>query len=333
MKNKVAIVGATGNVGRKILELLLLRSKINPQLLRLYASSRSKGKKLNINAFEFPIEDAEKADFQDCFLALFSTDSSISKNLVPKALQAGAFVIDSSSAHRLNTQVPLVVAPVNGHLILKESKLYSTPNCLASPISIVLKPLHEKFAAGRVIASTYQSTSGAGKDAMDELYQNTAAHLKGEKAPSKCFARQIAFNVIPQVDKILEDGFTAEEHKIIQEVNKIVSSEIKVLATSVRVPVGIGHCISLAIEFNHPCPLEEVRDTLTASPGVIFSKDHYTTPLEAEGKDEVFVGRLRKDPTVPHGISLWLASDNLRRGAALDAVEIAEKLLIFCTPN
>ena len=311
----IAVVGATGNVGRKIVEILLHRGC---KKLALLASSRSKGMEL----FGYGVEDVENFDFTKCKIVLFATDSDISRQYIPHARQAGCVVIDSSSAFRLHEDVPLIVPPVNGFLVGKHS-LYSTANCLASPLSVVLMPLHKKLEVKRVIVTTFQSTSGAGKEPMDELFSSSGKVLMGEAAEAKFFPRPIAFNVIPQVDKICEDGFTGEEHKIAKEVQKIVSGDIAIAATAVRVPVGVGHSMSVAIEFKKTFSIEDVKEILREAPGVVLSED-YATPREIAGQDGVFVGRMRRDPTCENGLMLWLVSDNLRRGAALDAVEVAQ---------
>ncbi len=324
---KIAIIGATGNVGRKIVQLILERKKINSKLLRLFSSARSAGQRLNVDDQHFMVEDLAHYDFTDCQLALFATDSDISKAYAPQALAAGARVVDSSSAYRLDPQVPLVVPPVNGQLLTSKSALIATANCVACPIAVALKPLHDYAHARRVLVSTYQSTSGAGKAAMDELYQQTKSIYFAATYQNKHFSRPIAFNVIPQIDQFSGDGFSYEEIKIAKEVQKIIAPNLKIAATSVRVPVMVGHSISMAVEFAKAIDLKEVKAILEKSPGIQLSLHDYTTPLEAEGKDQVFVGRLRRDPTVDNGLLLWLVSDNLRRGAALDAVEIAEKVV------
>jgi aspartate-semialdehyde dehydrogenase len=325
-QKKIAIIGATGNVGRKIVEILLQRNSIAPERIRLFSSARSAGQTLKILNQHFSVENVADYDFKDCYLALFATDSDISKTFAPKAMAAGATVVDSSSAYRLDPNVPLIVPPVNSELVTKSKNLYATANCLACPISVVLKPLHAAANAIRVLASTYQSTSGAGKAAMDELQQHTKKALNGEAFQPVNFKRGIPFNVIPQVDEIRADGFTYEEFKIMEEVRKIISPNLKIAATSVRVPVMVGHSISLAIEFERELSLEEVKKILSQSSGVKVSANDYMTPVEVEGKDDVYVGRFRKDPTTKNGILLWLCSDNLRRGAALDAVEISERI-------
>lgn len=326
MKNIIAVIGASGNVGRKILEIMLESESIHPSRLRLFASKRSAGKTLHMGTHDFVIEDIDNYNFNDCQVALFATDSDISKIYVPHALNAGAKVIDSSSAYRLDEQVPLIVPPVNASLIKPTKMLYATANCLACPISIVLKPLHNYAQIKRVLASTYQSTSGAGKKAMDELYDQTKSTYENRLHPPTHFNRPIAFNVIPQVDNFLEDGSTYEELKIINEIKKIISPAIKIAVTAVRVPVMIGHSISLAVEFANEVNIEKIKNILEFSPGVKLCKNDYCTPLEVAGKNEVYVGRLRQDISTPNGILLWLTSDNLRRGAALDAVEILQIL-------
>lgn len=323
----IAVIGATGNVGRKIIEILRQRKTFDQKSLKCFSSSRSAGQQLKIAEHDYTIEDIEAYDFKNCFLALFATDSDISKRYISKALEAGVKVVDLSSMYRLDPQVPLIVPPVNADLITKKHNLLAVANCLAAPIAVVLKPLHSYASVIRVLITTYQSTSGAGKLAIDELYQQTKSIYLGEHYSSQIFTRQIAFNVIPQVDHILEDGFSYEEYKIIKEIQKIITPQIKVIATAVRVPVKIGHGISLSIEFAKQINLEAIKALLSHSQGVRLSTHHYTTPVEVEGKDDVFVGRFRIDPTINNGLLLWLASDNLRRGAALDAVEIAEQVM------
>ena len=326
MKN-IAIIGATGNVGRKLIELFIQRKTIDPKQLTLFASKKSEGTTVDILGNAFLVRDVKYCDFENYLLAIFTTESDVSKQYIPIALQAGIKVIDASSAYRLDPSVPLIVPPINGHLITPHHHLFSHANCLASPISVVLKPLHDYAIATRANVSTYQSTSGAGKGAMDELYQQTQNVYEKKPISHQHFQRPIPFNVIPQVSEFLDDGFSYEEFKIMKEIQKIVSPDINIAATSVRVPVMIGHGMSLSIEFQKPINIETVKTILSSSVGVQLSQNHYTTPTETEGKDDVFVGRIRKDPTVPSGILLWLVSDNLRRGAALDEVEMAEIIL------
>lgn len=323
----IAIVGATGNVGRQLVELLINRNHIDPKCLRLFASEKSAGMQLNLATHAFTIRDVADYDFKDCYLAIFTTESDVSKKYVPIALSHGAKVIDASSAYRLDPKVPLIVPPVNADLITRDHQLYAHANCLASPISVVLKPLHKQATAKRVLISTYQSVSGAGKRPMNELSEQIKNSFERKPIKIMQFTRQIAFNIIPQVGEILEDGFTYEEFKIIKEIQKIVSDEIKIAVTSVRVPVMVGHGISLAIEFAKPMSVDKVKSIFSSEKGIKISLNDYTTPVEIEGSDDIFVGRIRCDPTVKHGILLWLVADNLRRGAALDEAEIAERIL------
>lgn len=324
----IAIIGATGNVGRKIIEIFLQRNLISPHNINAFASSASAGRKIIIRENEFNVRSTEDYNFHDADLCLFATDSDISRNYIPKALANKALVIDSSSLFRLDPSVPLIVAPVNKSSVsLHKSRLYAIANCVASPISIALAPLHQAFSVKRVMISTYQSTSGAGKKAMDELYWETKNLIEDKLYERTHFPRQIAFNIIPQIDKILDDGFTYEEIKIMREIQKIVSADFAITATSVRVPVMIGHSVSLAVEFDRNFSLTEAKKLLANFPGIKLSEDHYTTPIEVVGSDDVHVGRIRRDPSVPFGLQLWLCSDNLRRGAATDAAEVAEELI------
>lgn len=325
---KIHLFGATGNVGRTILSQLLSKKIVSPEALTLFASPASKGKTLSLGESTFELQSPEECRFDGTPLCIFATDSSVSKTYAPKAIEKGCLVIDSSSAFRLKEEVPLIVVPVNGGLIQKEqTKLYSCPNCIASPISLVAAPLEKLYGIKRLHAVTYQSTSGAGKAPMDELAAETKAVLSKDAYQRAHFPRQIAFNVIPQIDKLRDDGFTGEEYKIIEEVKKIVGSPFQVTATSVRVPVMVGHSVALSVELKREFILNELIDLLRQSPFVSISSADYATPTEVVGTDHVHVGRIRRDPTIPYGVHLWLCSDNLRRGAATDAVELATSLL------
>lgn len=324
---RIALIGATGNVGRQLIELLIQRQVVDLQHLSLFASPQSHGQTLNLLGHDFTVCDVKQCVFDKNVLAIFTTESDISTQYIPLALNAGATVIDASSAYRLDPNVPLIVPPVNGYLIKPPHRLFAHANCLASPMSLVLAPLHKYAAISRVNVSTYQSTSGAGKAAMQALHEETKDYYAQKPITAQHFPRPIAFNVIPQVSDILENGFSYEEYKIIKEVQKIVSPSIQLVATSVRVPVMVGHGMSLSIEFEQAINIAEIKTLLSRSPGVKLSENHYTTPLEVEGKDDVLVGRIRRDPTLASGILLWLVSDNLRRGAALDAVEMVEIIL------
>ena len=325
----IAIIGATGNVGRKIIEIILDKELASPQQLQLFASARSAGTTLPVREHSFQVHDMKNCHFHKGTIYLFATESEISQIYVPQAIAAGGIVVDTSSCYRFDAKVPLIVAPVNKKAIhIAEHPLYAVANCVASPISTVLSPLDRHFGVKRVAISTYQSTSGAGKGAMDELYHETHSHYTQQPYTRQHFKKPIAFNIIPQVGKFLEDGSTHEEFKIIKEIQKILSSDIAVAATSVRVPVMIGHSASLSIELKSDFSLEEIRKQLAHAPGISLSSDHFTTPIEVVGSDAVHVGRIRKDGSVAHGLQLWVCSDNLRRGAALDTVEILEEILL-----
>jgi aspartate-semialdehyde dehydrogenase len=328
MQKNISIIGATGNVGRKILEIILEKNVFPASAIKLFASAASAGKELTMNHHTYRVEDAAKYDFQNSALCIFSTESEISEQYIPTALEAGCIVIDTSSLYRLDPSIPLIVAPVNKHLIsIHNSRLYAVANCLASPTSIALAPLQKKWGIKRVNVITYQSVSGAGKQAMDELHQETSSLINKQSFQRSYFKRQIAFNVIPQVGEILADGFTHEEFKIIKEIQKIIADDFPVTATAVRVPVMVGHSIALSIELNKTFDLSDIKQALREYNGLQLSEDNYTTPVEAHGSDKVFVGRIRKDPTIVNGLHLWLCSDNLRRGAATDTVEIVQEVL------
>lgn len=324
----IVVVGATGNVGRKIVDLILQRKLTSPEKLILLASQKSAGSKLNIHGIDLVIQAADTFDFSASNVYLFATESDISKKLIERITSPQAIVIDSSSLLRMQPDVPLIVAPVNSKLIsAKETKRYAIANCIASPASIVLAPLHDTYTIKSAHINTYQSVSGAGKDAMDELYMESKHITDGTIYQRKIFPRQIAFNVIPQIDTIMENGYTKEELKIMQEIQKILSVSFPVCATSVRVPVYIGHSSVIAIECEKPFDLGEVRKLLAHSTGIKISDRDYTTPTETAGSDDVFVGRIRRDPTTVNGLIFWICSDNLRRGAAVDAVEVATEII------
>lgn len=327
MNLKVAIVGATGNVGRRVSELIINRKLTPPQNLTLFASPRSAGKQLNIGTTIFTIHDVERENFSGFDICIFNTESDISEKFVPKALQAGAYVIDSSSKFRLNPDVPLLIPPVNKNIIDLNKKLYAHANCLASPIASVIAPLYRFRKISRVNAVTYQSTSGAGKLASDDCWNETSAMVLGKPYTRQYFQRQIALNIIPQVGDIMDDGMTFEEYKIVHEIKKVVDPSINITVTAVRVPVIIGHSIALSLEFEQEFELNEMIDILQNAPSVKISSHHYSTPVDVVDNDDIFVGRIRRDFSVKNGLHLWLCSDNLRRGAATDSVEILEELL------
>ncbi|MCH2037090.1 MAG: aspartate-semialdehyde dehydrogenase [Rickettsiales bacterium] len=332
MSYKIAVVGATGNVGREILSILAERSFPVSEVVPL-ASSRSKGKKVSFGEEEELIVRAlEDYDFTGTDIALFSPGSSISKEYAPKAAKQGCIVIVNTSYFRMHDDVPLVVPEVNPDAIAGygKSNIIANPNCSTIQMVVALKPLHELVPIKRVIVSTYQSVSGAGKSAMDELYHQTKLSFSYEKGQPENFTKQIAFNVIPHIDVFMDDGFTKEEWKMMVETKKILDPSIEVNATCVRCPVFVGHAESLSVEFDGPITVEDARNALRTAPGIKVVDEHddggYITPVECVNEDDTFVSRIRKDPTVDFGINLWVVSDNLRKGAALNAVQIAENL-------
>ena len=328
MSITIALIGATGNVGRNVASQLLQRHLVDPSQLSLFSSPRSQGRVLTFDSYEITVESIENIDFYRYNLCVFNTNEDISELYIPRALEAGCYVVDSSSRYRLDPEVPLIVPPVNGHDINRsQSKIYAHANCLVSPIATVVAPLHTHHPISRIHAATYQSTSGAGKRSCDECWDETKAVIDNSPFQRKHFSRQIAFNIIPQVGTMHEGGETSEEFKIIHEVKKAVDPNLRIAATAVRVPVMIGHSIALSIEFQHPTSLEDVATILGSAPSVTYLGADYITPVEVVGSDDVWVCRARKDPSLDHGIHLWLCSDNLRRGAATDCVEIVEHLL------
>jgi aspartate-semialdehyde dehydrogenase len=326
----VAIVGATGNVGRKIIEVL---EKKNFPIDNLYfiASSKSAGSKLKFKDKEIEVENLETFDFSKAKITFFSAGGKISEKYVPLAAKHSV-VIDNSSHFRMDQDVPLIVPQVNSH-DLKDIKknIIANPNCSTAQLVIVLKPLHDLFKIKRVVISTYQSTSGAGKAPMDELVEQTKLSLENKKITSKNFTKQIAFNAIPHIDMFVNDGYTKEEIKMVDETKKILDKSIELTATCVRIPVMVSHAESLNIEFEKPFTLEKIHEVLNNAEGckVLDERKNggYITPVEAEGKNETFISRIRKDNSNKNTINLWCVSDNLLRGAALNSVEIAEAYL------
>lgn len=328
-KAKIFLFGATGNVGRKTLSLLLDRVAITPDQISLFASPKSAGSFLEDKGDKFEVKNATDAVLDDSDICIFNTENEISEFFIPKALKAGSYVVDSSSAYRLKKDVDLIVPPVNLDQICLDKKLYSHANCITSPIATVIYPLHLVNPIKRLNITTYQSVSGAGKRAYDECLNQTRAILLDQAYEGKVFKKQIGFNLIPQIGEFLEDGSTTEEYKIIHELQKVVASNIAISATSVRVPVLIGHSAALNIEFKNYVDLQEISNILAASRSVNLQVQDYPTPAQIEGKDDVFVGRIRQDYSKPNSIHLWICSDNLLRGAATDTVEIVQKLLSF----
>ena len=324
-----AIIGASGNVGRKTIEILE-KSEIPFQELFLVASSKSAGKKIKFREKEIVIENLESYDFSKAQITFFAAGSLIAKEWAPKAAEK-TIVIDNSSYFRMQKDVPLVVPEVNADELDKHKNIISNPNCSTMQMVLALKPLHDEYKINRVVVSTYQAVSGAGKAPMDELFDQTKNFLSKKEIHSKNFTKQIAFNAIPHIDSFLENGSTKEEQKNHDEVKKILDSKINITSTCVRIPVLVSHSISVNVEFNKKHDLEEIRNVLSSSPGckvVDEQKDGgYITPVEAEDKFETFISRIREDSSQPNSINLWVVSDNLLKGAALNAVEIAEALV------
>ena len=329
----ITIVGATGNVGRKIIEVL--ENKNFPaDNLYLVASSKSAGLKLKFKGKEIKVENLETFDFSKGNITFFSAGGKISEKYAPLAAKHST-VIDNSSHFRMDPDVPLIVPQVNSNDLKNIKKnIIANPNCSTAQLVIVLKPLHDLFRIKRVVISTYQSTSGAGKAPMDELIEQTKLSLENKKINSKNFTKQIAFNAIPHIDVFADEGYTKEEVKMIDETKKILDNKIELTATCVRIPVMVSHAESLNIEFEKQFTLEKIREALDNADGckvIDERKDGgYITPIEAEGKNETFISRIRIDNSNKNTVNLWCVSDNLLRGAALNAVEIAEA---FCKNN
>ena len=326
----IAIVGATGNVGRKILEVLE-KKELSFDNLHLVASSKSAGKKIIFKGKEYEISNLENFDFSKVKIAFFSAGGKISEKFAEKVAKS-CLVIDNSSYYRMDPDVPLIVPQVNSEALRNIKKnIVSNPNCSTAQLVIALKPLHDLFIIKRIVVSTYQSVSGGGKAPMDELIDQTKLVLSKQKIKSKNFTKQIAFNVIPHIDVFSDNGYTKEELKMTNETKKILDSKIDLTATCVRIPVSVSHSESVNIEFEKSFTLDEVRKALDSFEGckVIDERTDggYSTPIEAEGKDETFISRIREDKTIKNGLNLWIVSDNLLRGAALNAVEIAETLI------
>ena len=324
-----AIIGATGNVGRKTIEVLE-KSRLEIDNLFLVASEKSAGKKLIFNKKEIVVERLEKYDFSKAEITIFAAGSEIAKNWAPKAAKK-TIVIDNSKYFRMDQDVPLVVAEVNPNALRTHKNIIANPNCSTIQLMLPLKPLHEKYKIKRVVVSTYQAVSGAGKASVDELFDQTKNYLEGKKIESKNFTKQIAFNLIPHIDSFVEDGYTKEEWKMENETKKILDKKIGLTATCVRVPVKTSHSESANIEFENEYDLETVRDILKKAPGckvVDENKDGgYISPLEAEGDYLTFISRIRKDHSNKKALNMWIVSDNLLKGAALNTVQIAECLI------
>jgi aspartate-semialdehyde dehydrogenase len=332
MGYKVAVIGATGNVGREMLSTLAERKFPVSDVIPL-ASERSVGRRVTFGDDELKVQDLAKFDFRGVDIALSSPGAKVSAVYSPRAGQAGCVVIDNTSQFRMDPDVPLVVPEVNPGAIAGFTKknIIANPNCSTIQMVVALKPLHDAAKIRRVVVSTYQSVSGAGKEGMDELFNQTRAVYVNQPIEREKFTKQIAFNVIPHIDVFMDDGFTKEEWKMRVETKKILDPDIDVVATCVRVPVFVGHAEAVFVEFEKPITEAEARRVLRNAPGVSVidhrADEGYVTPLEATGEDKVYVSRLRADPTIKNGLVFWCVSDNLRKGAALNAIQIAEVLI------
>jgi aspartate-semialdehyde dehydrogenase len=332
MGYNVAVVGATGNVGREMLNILDERSFPADEVTAL-ASRRSMGVDVSYGDRTLKVKTLEHFDFSNVDICLMSAGSEVSKEYSPKIAAAGAVVIDNSSAWRYDMDVPLIVPEVNADALsgFRKRGIIANPNCSTAQLVVALKPLHDKARIKRVVVATYQSVSGAGKDAMDELFSQTKAVFQLNEVEAKKFPKRIAFNLIPQIDTFMEDGTTREEWKMVVETKKILDPKIKLTATCVRVPVFISHSEAVNIEFEEPITADEARNILRNAPGclVIDSQEPggYVTPYEAAGEDATYISRIREDATVENGLSMWVVSDNLRKGAALNTIQIAECLI------
>ncbi len=333
MGYRVAVVGATGNVGREMLATLVQREFPADEVAAV-ASSRSAGLEVSYGEDDvLKVQSLDTFDFKGWDIALFSPGAKVSAVHAPRAAAAGCIVIDNTSQFRMDPDVPLVVPEVNAKAIAGYTKrnIIANPNCSTIQMVVALKPLHDLAKIKRVVVATYQSVSGAGKDGMDELFNQTRGIYVNEPVRPEEFTKQIAFNVIPHIDVFMDDGYTKEEWKMVAETKKILDPAIKLTATCVRVPVFVGHSEALTIEFEKPITEDQARKALSAQAGCV-GVDHranegYVTPVESAGEDAVYVSRIRTDPTVENGLSIWVVSDNLRKGAALNAVQIGETLV------
>ena len=333
MGYKVAVVGATGNVGREMLNVLAEREFPVDEVYAI-ASRRSLGTEVSFGDTTLKCQDLEQFDFSKADFCLMSAGSGVSKDWSPRIGAKGCIVIDNSSCWRYDQDVPLIVPEVNADAVAGYTKknIIANPNCSTAQLVVVLKPLHDAAKIKRVVVSTYQSVSGAGKEAMDELWSQTKGkYVPGQEFEPKKFPKEIAFNCIPQIDVFMEDGYTKEEWKMVAETKKILDPKIKLTATCVRVPVFVGHSEAVTIEFENPISAEEARAILREAPGVMVVDKRepggYVTPIEAAGEFATFVSRIREDATVENGLSLWVVADNLLKGAALNTVQIAETII------
>ena len=325
----IAIIGATGNVGRKTIEVLE-KSKLDIKNLYLVASAKSAGQILVFNNKEIKVEKLENYDFSNAQITIFAAGSEIAQKWIPSAAKK-TIVIDNSKFFRMNKNVPLVIAEVNPEDLKSHKNIISNPNCSTIQLLVALKPLHDQYKVKRIIVSTYQAVSGAGKASVDELFEQTKDYLSGKKIRSKNFTKQMAFNLIPHIDTFVEDGYTKEEWKMENETKKILGNNIGLSATCVRVPVKTSHSESVNIEFENEYDLKNVKKILNNAPGCKVIDEHkdggYITPLEAEGDYLTFISRIRKDHSNKKALNMWVVSDNLLKGAALNTVQIAECLI------
>ena len=329
---KVAVVGATGNVGREMLNILEERGFPADEVVAL-ASRRSQGTEVSYGDRTLKVKALDTYDFSDTDICLMSAGGEISKEWSPKIGKQGCVVIDNSSAWRYDSEVPLIVPEVNPDAVegFRKKNIIANPNCSTAQLVVALKPLHDVAKIKRVVVSTYQSVSGAGKEGMDELFEQSRAVFVADPVSAKKFTKRIAFNVIPHIDVFMEDGYTKEEWKMVAETKKMLDPKIKLTATAVRVPVFIGHSEAVNIEFENPITPEEAREILREAPGCQVVDKHENggniTPYESAGEDATYISRIREDITVENGLALWVVSDNLRKGAALNTIQIAELLV------
>jgi len=329
---KIAVVGATGNVGREMLSILEERGFPADEVVAI-ASRRSQGTEASFGAKVLKVQALDNYDFSDTDICLMSAGGAVSKEWSPKIAAQGCVVIDNSSAWRYDAAVPLIVPEVNADAVsgFTKKNIIANPNCSTAQLVVALKPLHDRSRIRRVVVATYQSVSGAGKEAIDELFSQTRAVFVSDPIEVKKFTKRIAFNVIPHIDVFMEDGATKEEWKMMAETKKILDPKIKLVATCVRVPVFVSHAEAVSVEFEDPISAEEAREILREAPGCLVVDKHedggYVTPYETAGEDATYISRIREDPTVENGLLLWIVSDNLRKGAALNAVQIAELLV------
>lgn len=328
----IAIVGATGVVGGELIKILEERN-FPVNTLKLLASDRSIGKSFTFRGKDIPVDILADNSFTTIDIAIFSAGKDRSLEFAPKAAHAGAIVIDNSSAFRMENDIPLIVPEVNRHALASytQKKIIANPNCSTIQLVVALKPIHDHFTIKRIVVSTYQSTSGAGLKAMDELSTQSINMFSQKNVAQKVFPKRIAFNCIPHIDSFSQENYTLEELKVIYETNKIMNTSFKITCTAVRVPVFYSHAESVNVETEKPCPIEKVRSVLKTAEGLELFDDpkelKYPTQIDATGKDTVFVGRLRRDFSIEHGLNMWVVADNVRKGAALNAVQIAEELI------